>query len=101
MTPTGPSLGSIYGAQENRPAPPSQEQQLRDVAEKLEATFLAEMLKSAGMHKTSDSFGGGTGEDQFGTFLIQAQADEMARAGGIGLAEHIFESLKERANETL
>lgn len=101
MAITDPTLGSIYRAQENRPAPPSKDQQLREVAEKLEATFLAEMLKSAGMHKTSDSFGGGTGEDQFGTFLIQAQADEMARAGGIGLAEHIFESLKERANETL
>lgn len=101
MTPTDPSLGSIYRAQEGRPSPPSQEQKLRDVAEKLEATFLAEMLKSAGMHKTRDSFGGGTGEDQFGTFLIQAQADEMARAGGIGLAEHIYESLKERANEAV
>ncbi|MGH1330251.1 MAG: rod-binding protein [Paracoccaceae bacterium] len=101
MTQIDPALGSIYKAPESRPAPPNQEQQLREVAQKLEATFLAEMLKSAGMHKTSEAFGGGSGEDQFGTFLIQAQADEMARAGGIGLAEHIFESLKERANESV
>ena len=69
---------------------------LREAAEKLEATFLAEMLKSAGLGKPRDAFGGGTGEDQFGSFLRQAQAEEMARAGGIGLAESLYEALKER-----
>ena len=71
------------------------DQKLRDVARELEATFLAEMLKSAGLHKTNSAFGGGVGEDQFSGFLVQAQADELAKAGGIGLAEQIFESLKE------
>ncbi len=69
------------------------------VAQDLEATFLAEMLKSAGFGKPRESFGGGIGEDQFGSFLRQAQADEMVKTGGIGLAQSLFEALKERANE--
>lgn len=74
----------------------SRTRQLRDVAEKLEASFLSEMLKSAGLGKARDAFGGGEGEDQFGSFLRDAQAAEMVKAGGIGLAEHLFEALKAR-----
>ncbi|WP_341367509.1 rod-binding protein [Yoonia sp. BS5-3] len=70
--------------------------QLRDAADKLEATFLAEMLKSAGVGKPRDSFGGGIGEEQFSSFLREAQAKEMVEAGGIGLAEALFEAMKVR-----
>lgn len=72
---------------------------LREAAQKLEATFLAEMLKAAGLGQSRQSFGGGTGEDQFGSFLVQEQALQMVRAGGIGLSEALFETLKERENE--
>ena len=72
---------------------------LRDAAQKLEATFLAEMLKAAGLGQTRTAFGGGAGEDQFSSFLVQAQAEEMVTAGGIGLAEALFEALKERQHE--
>lgn len=69
---------------------------LRKAAVDLEASFLAEMLKSAGLGKTREGFGsGGAGEDQFSGMLVRAQAEEMARAGGIGLAESIYNSLKE------
>ncbi|GAA6208901.1 hypothetical protein NBRC116601_21940 [Cognatishimia sp. WU-CL00825] len=68
---------------------------LRHAAQKLEAHFLAEMLKGAGLGQTSESFGGGAGEDQFASFLRQEQAGQMAQAGGIGLAEAFFEALKE------
>lgn len=69
---------------------------LRTAAQKLEATFLAEMLKSAGFSQTRDSFGGGAGEDQFASFLLQEQAMQMVKAGGIGLTESIFAALKEK-----
>ena len=69
---------------------------LLDAAKKLEATFLAEMLKSAGFGKSRESFGGGVGEDQFSSFLIREQADEMVEAGGIGLAQALFEAMKVR-----
>lgn len=69
---------------------------LRVAAQKLEATFLAEMLKSAGLGETRDAFGGGSGEDQFSSFLVQAQAEKIVDAGGLGLAEALFDALKER-----
>lgn len=71
---------------------------LRLAAQKLEAGFLAEMLKSAGLGKTSGHFDGGAGEDQFASLLVQKQALMMAQAGGIGLSEVIFDSLKEKQN---
>ena len=67
---------------------------LKDAAIRLEASFLAEMLKSAGMGIPRDAFGGGHGEEQFASLLVQEQADRIARAGGIGLAETIFDALK-------
>ena len=84
------------------PLPPASVQRdhaLRAAAEKLEASFLAEMLKSAGLGKTSGHFGGGAGEDQFASFLVQEQAMQMVRAGGIGLTETLFQSLKERQDD--
>lgn len=74
----------------------SEDKVLMDAAQKLEASFLAEMLKAAGLGKSREQFGGGTGEDQFGSFLVQEQAMAMVRAGGIGLTESLFETLKER-----
>ncbi|GGH27928.1 Rod binding protein [Cribrihabitans marinus] len=71
---------------------------LREAATGLEARFLAEMLKSAGMDQARSAFGGGAGEDQFASFLVQEQADRIARSGGIGLAEMIFNSLKEKVD---
>lgn len=78
---------------------PTSQTALRDAARALEAGFLAEMLKAAGLHDTGSSFSGGAGEEQFASFLIEAQADAIAAAGGLGLAEAIFESLKERNND--
>ena len=72
---------------------------LRKAAVALEANFIAEMLKAAGLGKTSESFGGGIGEDQFASFLIREQAQAMAERGGIGLAETIFNALKEKSDE--
>lgn len=69
---------------------------LYDAAQKMEATFLAEMLKSAGVGAPRETFGGGAGEDQFASFLREAQAEEMVKAGGIGLAQALFEAMKVR-----
>lgn len=76
------------------------EPRLRKAAQDLEASFLREMLKSAGLNATKAGFGGGIGEEQFASFLTEAQAQEIAQAGGIGLAETIFDALKERMNDT-
>lgn len=73
------------------------DERLRDAAQKMEATFLAEMLKSAGVGAPREAFGGGEGEEHFSSFLRDAQAQEMANAGGIGLAEALFEAMKVRS----
>ncbi|WP_091431927.1 rod-binding protein [Aliiroseovarius sediminilitoris] len=86
------------GAQPNADAKGQNDAELMDVARKLEASFLSEMLKSAGIGKTPDGFGGGAGEDQFASFLRQAQAEEMVKSGGIGLAQSLFDALKEQDN---
>lgn len=71
---------------------------MRAAAVELEATFLAEMLKAGGLGKSRGSFGGGAGEDQFSSFLVTEQARLMARAGGIGLAESLYNALLESEN---
>ena len=72
---------------------------VREAAEKLEATFLAEMLKSAGVGAQSHAFSGGIGEDQFASFQREALAAEMVKRGGIGLAETFYNALKEKADD--
>lgn len=62
-------------------------------SQNLEASFLAEMLKSVGMDGNQSEFGGGMGEEQFASFLREAQAQKMVEAGGVGLAEAFYLSL--------
>ncbi len=88
MDPVSPPVGFQNSAARR-------DQALRDAAKEMEAGFLAEMLKSAGLGKTSESFGGGAGEEQFASFLRQEQARAMVEGGGIGLAESIYNALKE------
>ena len=80
------------------PEPGQRDQELMQAARELEASFLAEMLKSAGLGKTRGSFGGGAGEDQFTSLLVREQAHAMVASGGIGLAQSLFEALKARDN---
>ena len=75
------------------PAGQTHEAALHRAAEEMEAAFLAEMLKPMGANQARTSFGGGIGEEQFSSFLAQEQAELMVKAGGIGLAESIFDAL--------
>lgn len=74
------------------PAPPRQTA-IRAAAENLEAAFLSEMLKSAGLGAMKGAFGGGAGEDQFASMMRQEQARMMVEGGGIGLAEHLVRAM--------
>ena len=80
-----------------RPIPPlrqpSAENPMWVQAKALEASFLSEMLGYAGVGKTPEGFGGGIGEDQFGSFLRDEQARQMVEKGGIGLAEQLFHAM--------
>ena len=81
-----------------RGAPQDRDDRLRAAAVQLETEFLAEMLKAAGAGKPREAFGGGAGEEQFASFLVRAQAEGMAKAGGLGLADALYASLKARAD---
>lgn len=87
---TGPTVTSTTEAARNAV--------LRNRAQELEAQFLAEMLRHTGLRRPPESFGGGSGEDQFSSFLRQEQATAIARRGGIGLSEHLFNAMKARDN---
>ncbi len=78
--------------------PPTMTEKLRTAAVELEAAFLTEMLKSAGLGEARQSFGGGAGEDQFSSFLVQQQALQLAKSGGVGLSEILFQSMMETTN---
>ncbi|WP_371060932.1 rod-binding protein [Rhodosalinus sp. 5P4] len=82
-----------------RPDPVARDHPAREAAVALETAFLSQMLKSAGVGRTPDAFGGGAGETQFASFLRDMQARAMAEAGGIGLAEHIFHALAARGDD--
>ncbi len=97
-----PAVAPVYANTAPRaPTATDRDTRLMDAAHELEASFLAEMLKSAGLGETPDGFGGGAGEDQFGSFLRLEQARAMAEAGGIGLAQSLFEALKERSDNAV
>ncbi|KIC20658.1 rod-binding protein [Leisingera sp. ANG-Vp] len=81
------------------PVRPAASDPLREAAIELEASFLAQMLKSAGLGESREGFGGGAGEEQFTSFLIREQATQIARSGGIGLAESLYHALKETQGE--
>ncbi len=70
-------------------------------AQDFEAAFLAEMLKTAGVNTVSSSFGGGAGEDAFASFLTAEYGRLIAKTGGVGIAEHVFETLVQRTEGTM
>lgn len=67
---------------------------LRQRAEELESVFLSEMLGHAGLGPMKGSFSGGSGEDQFSSFLRNEQAQAIVRSGGIGLSEILFQAMQ-------
>ena len=63
---------------------------IKSTAQAFEASFIGQMLQPMfeGL-STAPPFGGGEGEGAFRSFLVDAMAKQMAKAGGIGLAPTI------------
>ncbi|ABD57122.1 rod-binding protein [Jannaschia sp. CCS1] len=95
---TTPILSSTPGSAGSMPTD-DPHARIREVAQDLEAAFLAEMLKHAGFGepRDDDSFGGGIGEEQFSSMLRDQHASAISERGGLGLAESIFQSLLRRS----
>ncbi len=74
--------------------PTKLQQSARKAAEEFEQTFLTTMLGSMfeGV-KTSAPFGGGHAEEQFRSVLLGEYAKDMAKSGGIGIADDIYREI--------
>ncbi|MFO7853681.1 MAG: flagellar biosynthesis protein FlgJ [Paracoccaceae bacterium] len=72
---------------------PSEPDSLQLAAVAFEAAFLAEMLSHTGLGQTPSGFGGGAGEEAFGSLLVREQARLLAESGVLGLADAIRASL--------
>ena len=68
---------------------------LRKAAEDFTAVALNELLKP--MFDTTDTaggpFGGGPAEEQFKPMMISEIAKQIARSGGLGLAEPVYQQM--------
>lgn len=80
----GPAAPNLPQA---RAADPENMARIRKAAQDFEASYLSNALASmfAGV-ETSEPFGGGEGEAAFKSFLTEAYAKQISRAGGVGLA---------------
>ena len=64
--------------------------QIKQTAEKFEASFLSIMLQQMFEGtETSAPFGGGDGEKMFKSFMADAMANKMVKTGGVGLAASV------------
>lgn len=69
----------------------SQPRTPQTVAVEFEAVILAEFLRAAGVGKPLEGFGGGgIGEAQLASQLVDLQARAIAARGGLGLAEMVI-----------
>jgi flagellar protein FlgJ len=64
--------------------------EIKKTAEQFEASFLSSMLSTMFQGvTTSEPFGGGPGEDMWKSFLAEAMAKQMAKAGGVGVSRAV------------
>lgn len=67
---------------------------IRKVAEDFEASFLQAMLQPMFNALSTDGpTGGGQGEAAFKSFMVDAMTRQMARAGGVGLADSVMRQM--------
>lgn len=69
---------------------------LRAAADRFETAFLAEMLRHTGIGKMPATFNGGAGEAAFSGFMTWEYAEEITKRGTIGIADQVYEALKDR-----
>jgi flagellar protein FlgJ len=64
--------------------------QIHQTAQNFESTFLTSVLQTMFQSlSTAPPFGGGPGEDMWKSFLAEAMAKDMARRGGVGVANAV------------
>lgn len=95
---TGPVAAPISAIPKSSPreeTAPSRDDQLRANAEAFEAVFVAQMLSQTGLAKAF-SADAGFGGDAFAGLLVEQYARELTEQGGFGLAEHIYQQMRDK-----
>ena len=66
----------------------SRKQKVAETAQAFEASFLSAMLQPMFASLSTEApFGGGKGEEMFRSFLTEAIAKQVAKGGGVGVAD--------------
>lgn len=87
-----PALHAVPDAAKNAKATP--EVKARAQAKEFEQVFLSSMLNQmfAGL-ETSGPFHGGAGEETWRGMLVDRYAEQIAKSGGIGVADAVYRQL--------
>lgn len=88
------ALAGLAAGGQGAPTAGSADNRLRATAEEFEAVFLSVMFKQ--MFSGLDAkgpFGGGHGEEVFRELLADEYAKEIARGGGVGLADEVYREM--------
>ena len=68
----------------------ARKREIADTAQAFEASFLSAMLQPMFSSLSTEApFGGGRGEEMFRSFLTDAIAKQVAKAGGVGVADTV------------
>jgi Rod binding domain-containing protein len=90
------TIGNTIGpAASVRPSARDTEAKLRQAAEDFTTVALNEMLKPMfdTTETSDDNFGGGAGERAFKPMMVNEIAKGIARSGGLGLAEPVYQQM--------
>ena len=90
MTPLVPSPTLLQPTPDASTAELARRAKAKETAQAFEASFLSSMLQQmfAGV-ETDGPFGGGFGEEMFRSVMTDALGKQMAKVGGIGIADTV------------
>jgi flagellar protein FlgJ len=91
-TATAGTASSAGGSTSDRPvATPEQRAKIADAAGAFEAQMLSQMIQPMfeGL-SSAPPFGGGAGEETYRSFLVDAFAKQMVKAGGVGVSKAVM-----------
>lgn len=68
--------------------------EIKATAQKFEASFLSIMMQQMFQGVKQDApFGGGSGEEMFRSLMTDAFAQQMAKAGGVGISDMVAKEM--------
>jgi flagellar protein FlgJ len=87
-------VGAAKRAAKGAAAPTADTRKAKEAAQEFEAFFISQMMDQmmSGI-ETNPTFGGGHGETMWRSMLNQEYGKQVARRGGLGIADHVMKSM--------